>query len=76
MKYSVYYKSNYVLHGTGLIEISFYIAGLFLGLSVVKNRKVLPWENVVGKAFLILFIIIFIGAVFFNIFYEGYPPKE
>lgn len=52
------------------------LAGLFLGIAVMKNIRVKPWEKTVGWVTLAVFLVFISFAVFFNGLYKGYPDTD
>ncbi|XP_060561566.1 rhomboid-related protein 2-like [Ruditapes philippinarum] len=52
------------------------IAGLFLGIAVMKNINEKPWEKNVGWVTLALFLVFVSFSIFFNGLYNGYPETD
>nr|KAG5703074.1 hypothetical protein BaRGS_016235 [Batillaria attramentaria]KAG5706594.1 hypothetical protein BaRGS_005664 [Batillaria attramentaria] len=50
--------------------------GLFLGIPVLKNVNKHAWETNLGWITLCVFLSVCAFAVFFNAFYDGYPPTD
>ncbi|XP_076440786.1 rhomboid-related protein 3-like [Babylonia areolata] len=54
-----------------------FLTGLFLGIPVLKNIKKHAWETNLGWVTLVVFLVVFAFAVFFNSFFtERYPPTD
>lgn len=71
---------RFFVEGGGKIGISAHmgglVAGLFLGIAVMKNIREKPWERTVGWVTLALFLVFVAIAVFFNGIYQGYPETD
>ncbi|KAL4219613.1 Rhomboid-related protein 2 [Mactra antiquata] len=52
------------------------IAGLFLGIAVMKNINEKPWEKTVGWITLAVFLVFVSFSIFFNGLYQGYPETD
>lgn len=52
------------------------LAGLFLGIAVMKNINEKPWERTVGWVTLAIFLVFVSFAIFFNGLYKGYPETD
>lgn len=52
------------------------VAGLFLGIAVMKNINEKPWEKTVGWVTLAIFLVFVSFAIFFNGLYKGYPETD
>jgi len=53
--------------------------GVLVGIPVLKNFKVLPWERVVFWVALSLYFVLVTFSILFNIFYtkdQYYPPAD
>lgn len=51
------------------------LAGLLLGLNILRNVHVKQWEKKVWWASIIIYLILMLGAIVWNIFYTDYFPR-
>jgi hypothetical protein len=51
------------------------LAGLFLGLNILRNIHVTPWEKKLWWTSISIYLILMSGAIAWNIFYEDYFPR-
>jgi len=64
-------RVGYVAHAAGAV------AGLLVGIKVLRNLKVYKWENVVWYTSLALYVVLMLTAICWNIFYPGFfPPAK
>lgn len=59
----------YVAHFAGLA------AGILIGIPVLKNFSVKPWEKILWWISLVIYLVLVLFAVCFNGFYTSYYPK-
>ncbi|XP_062602053.1 rhomboid-related protein 2-like isoform X2 [Saccostrea cucullata] len=52
------------------------MAGLLIGVPLLKNVNVLPWERKLGWVSLIIYLTFVAFAMFFNGLYDGYPETD
>ena len=52
------------------------LLGLLIGIPVLKNLKVKPWERIVWWVSLIIYLVAVMFAVCWNAFYPGFPPTD
>ncbi|WAR31566.1 RHBL2-like protein, partial [Mya arenaria] len=52
------------------------VAGLFLGIVIMKNINEKPWEKTVGWITLALFLVFISFSIFFNVLFQGYPDTD
>ncbi|XP_050394389.1 rhomboid-related protein 2 isoform X1 [Patella vulgata] len=57
-------------------HIGGFLAGLLLGVPVLKNVQKLPWETTLGWVTLALYLAFVAFAIMFNGFYKGYPATD
>ncbi|ESP04998.1 hypothetical protein LOTGIDRAFT_230044 [Lottia gigantea] len=57
-------------------HIGGFLCGLLLGVPVLKNIKMLPWERTLGWVTLAIYLAFVAIAVLFNGFYDGYPATD
>ena len=50
--------------------------GLLLGISVLKNVNILPWERRLGRVALALWLAAVLACVLFNGLHTGYLPTD
>ncbi|XP_048776348.2 rhomboid-related protein 2-like [Ostrea edulis] len=66
--------------GAAKIGISAHIggmmAGLLVGIPLLKNVNILPWERKLGWVSLIIYLLFVAFAMFFNGLYKGYPETD
>lgn len=64
----------------GKIGVSAHIGGLvtgcLIGVSVMKNINIRPWERTVARVMLGVYILAVCFCVLFNGLYKGYPPAD
>ncbi|XP_033731802.1 rhomboid-related protein 2-like [Pecten maximus] len=74
------YRRFFDANATTKIGISAHIggllAGLLLGIPILKNIKELPWEKTLGWITLAVYLIFVSFAMFFNGLYPGYPETD
>ncbi|XP_011501874.1 PREDICTED: rhomboid-related protein 3 isoform X2 [Ceratosolen solmsi marchali] len=59
---------GYVAHLTGAI------AGLLVGINILRNLEVRTWEKIIWWASFIAYTVLMAAAIFWNIFYPSYFP--
>ena len=52
------------------------LAGILVGIPVLKNIKLLSWERVLSLVSIGVYVAFLLFAVLFNIFYSGYQSSE
>ncbi|XP_071111628.1 rhomboid-related protein 2-like [Haliotis cracherodii] len=52
------------------------LAGVLLGVPLLKNMVKLPWETTLGIITAVVFLLFVTAAVLFNGLYKGYPPTD
>lgn len=52
------------------------IAGLLVGIGVLRNLKVRPWERVLWWVAVTLFVLLMLSGVMVHIFLPGYFPAQ
>lgn len=52
------------------------LAGLLLGIPVLRNIKELPWEKTLGWVTLAIYLVFVSFAMFFNGLFPGYPQTD
>lgn len=62
------YRTSYMGHLAGALS------GLLLGIVVLNNIRVHDWEEKVRRLAGIVFVILAVSAITFNIFYRDYFP--
>ncbi|KAL3872317.1 hypothetical protein ACJMK2_040249 [Sinanodonta woodiana] len=71
---------RFFTEGSSKVGISAHIggmlAGLLLGIPILKNIKEHPWEKTLGWVTLTVFLLFVAFAVFFNGLYKGYPQTD
>lgn len=71
--YSRYHEGNkisYTAHFAGLL------AGILLGIAVLRNIEVLLWENIVWWVSLSAYLLLLLFALLWNAFYPNYPSTD
>lgn len=64
-----YHRTSYAAHLAGSL------AGLLIGVVVLRNLKVQKWEKILGWIMLILFCLLILFSILFNILCPNYFPK-
>jgi len=63
-------KVSYVAHIGG------FLAGLLMGIVVLRNFKLREWERIVWWIALVGYILLVIAAIIWNLAYPGFPPER
>jgi rhomboid-related protein 1/2/3 len=58
------------------ISIRIFAAGLLIGIPVLKNIHVKPWERVVWWVALIVYLLCLVFAILWNAFYPHFPETD
>lgn len=51
------------------------LAGLLLGINVLRNLRVKSWEKKIWWTSICIYVILMLGAIAWNVFYDDYFPK-
>ena len=51
-------------------------AGFLVGIYVLRNLKVYPWERVLWWVSFVLFNVLIVSAILWNVFYQSYFPVQ
>lgn len=52
------------------------LSGLLVGLYILRNLEVHSWEKKISIISVIMFVLVIVGCIVFNIFYPDYFPKQ
>lgn len=52
------------------------LAGLLVGINVLRNLQVKPWEKIVWWISISIYLFLMLGAIAWNIFYEDHFPES
>ncbi|VDD80463.1 unnamed protein product [Mesocestoides corti] len=68
--------SNANLHVSVSAHIAGFLAGLLVGIPILRNLREKPWERVLFWVSLSISLALLIFAIFWNIFWPGYPEQQ
>lgn len=63
-------RTSYAAHFAGAL------AGLMVGVAVLRNLKVHKWETIIGWVMLALYFVLMFFAILWNAFYNNYYPVQ
>jgi membrane associated rhomboid family serine protease len=67
--------TNHLAQVSYVAHIGGFIAGLLMGIVVLRNFKMHTWERVVWWIALVGFILLVLAAIIWNLAYPGYPKQ-
>ena len=74
---AIYYRLSNIDTNVGYVaHLAGAIAGLLVGIQVLKNLRPLKWEKVIWWISLSLYVILVVTAIAWNIFYPGWFPDS
>lgn len=63
-------RTSYAAHFFGAI------AGFFIGINFLRNLKVQRWETILGWIVLVIYFVLVVSAIIFNVAHKDYFPKN